>query len=414
MRAWILRYGTDGDGSRFQWETAPGHISAASWVDGAGDVADTCEVTLEAVDGAGVAKLLSSRLSLLLVPPAHDGVDDLLCYGPYDVEPASVDGEARMWRLSGRIGSHFEATIADRDDEDEFYSTLETAITETLTTSEPWQGWATGAGAPSADESEDYEVDSSLIMQLAASQMVNAQDLSGVRQIMAQWGMTAIPYVSAITATGFSHRVRVDPLHRPETTGFTVPSGWAVRLGTLELPASFGALDAASTLDLSNDHLDAHPSVAWADGLNRVGDYRIRQVSAIQKQFGHNTIDNVILQAGTLRPPVYLDPDNGPALMKVREEIERWKLQNQAAVMTATRRFATPYASAAHAFITPSQLLTVGLHHLPPGVTELVWQVRQVNHAWDGEEGYRQTIKASLWQGPFWRTSGSAVRAISL
>ena len=414
MRAWILRYGTDGDGSRFQWEAAPGHISAASWVDGAGDVADTCEVTLEAVDGAGVAKLISSRLSLLLAPPADDGVDALLCYGPYDVEPVSVDGEAMTWRLSGRVGSHFEATIADRDDEDEFYSALETAITTTLVASEPWKGWATGAGAPSADDADDYKVGADFISDQAAAQMVNAEDLAGVRQILAQWGITAIPYVSNISLTGFSHRVRVEPLHRPATTGFTVPSGWTVHLGTLEQPASFGALDAAITLDLSDDYLDAHPSVAWADGLNRIGDYRIRQVSAIQKQFGHNIIDNVILQAGTLRPPVYLPSDTGAALQKVREEIQRWKLQNEAAMMTATRRFARPYTDAAHAFVTPSQLVIVGLHHLPLGVTERLWQVRQVNHAWDGEEGYRQTIKASLWQGPFWRTSGSAVRAISL
>ena len=98
MRAWILRHGADTDGSLFHWEPIPGHVASASWVDGTADVADTCQLTLEGVDGAGVDKLLSTRLSLLLAPPADDGVADLLAFGPYDVEPGV--GEQRATDLA--------------------------------------------------------------------------------------------------------------------------------------------------------------------------------------------------------------------------------------------------------------------------------------------------------------------------
>ena len=415
MQAWILRYGADTDGAAFAWEPIPGHLSAAQWVDGTGDVGDTCNVTLEGVDGAGVAKLLASRLSILLAPPADDGVDDLLCYGPYDVEPASVDGEARTWRLSGKIGSHFEATLADRDDEDEFYAALDTAINTTYAASQPWAGWATGAGAPSADDAEDYQVSAEFIHGQVVAQMVNAENLAGARQILAEWGLTATPYVESLTATGFDHRTRIEPIYQPREDGFTIPQPWTVRLGSLGAPASF-ALHPIwyNHLNLISDHLDAHPSVQWPDGANRDGDYRRRQISGIHRLFGENLSDNILITAGLLRPPVYLAPDNGPGLLKQREEVERWKLQNEAAMMTMTRRFASPYTDVARAFVTPLQLLTLGLHHLPLGVTEQVWLARQVNHAWDAEQGYRQTIKASLWQGAFWRTSGSAVKALTL
>ena len=416
MRAWILRYGDDADaGASLPWEPLPGHVSRAEWVDGAGDVADTCQVTVHGVEEPGdVAKLRSSRLSLLLAPPADDGVDALLCYGPYDVASASVTGEARVWQIAGRIGSHFEATLADRNDEDEFYAALDTAINATYAGKEPWQGWASGAGAPAGADAVDYQVTAEFIYDKVVAQMVNAQNLAGCRQILAEWGFTAVPYVASLSPTGYEHRPRIEPLYRPSVLGYDVPGGWTASVGSLGAPTSFAAVAATSVIDLSGDYLDAHPDVVFPDGSNRPGDYRNRQIAAIHRLFGENLSDNVLLTAGLRRPPVYLPPNTGPRLLKQLEEVERWKLQNEAAMLTGTRRFASPYTDVARAFVTPSQLITVGLHHLPPGVTEQVWQVRQVDHAWDGEEGYRQTIKASLWQGAFWRTSGSAVKALTL
>ena len=415
MRAWILRHGADTDGSLFHWEPAPGHLVWASWVDGTGDVGDTCEVALQGVDAAGVDKLLSSRLSLLLAPPADDAVEDLLCYGPYDCDPVEVSGEAAQWRVTGRIGSHFEATVADRTDEAEFYAALEKAITDTLAASEPWKGWASGAGAPAGADAAEYSVaNAEFIWGQIRAELVNAVDLAAVRQILAQWGLTAVPAVDSITPTGFRHRVRVEPLHRPDTARFDIAAGTIVRLTSLGAPAGFSTAAAASTINLAEDHLDAHPAVSWGDGVNRVDDFRTRQILAIRRLFGESIMDNIILSAGTLRPPVYLEADNGPALIKVREELERWRLQNSAAMLTAIRRFSTPYSDVAKAFVTPYQLAIVGAHHLPPGDHGRVWQVTQVNHAWSAEAGYAQEVRATLWQGGFTRTSGSDVRAISI
>ena len=138
------------------------------------------------------------------------------------------------------------------------------------------------------------------------------------------------------------------------------------------------------------------------------------EIIGIRRLFGANVKDNIILSAGTLRPPVYLEADTGPNLLKQREEMQRWMLQNECAIMTAVRRFATPYTDPALAFITPYQLLILGAHHRPPGSTGPLWQVRQVNHAWDDVGGYLQTIRASLWQGDFFRTSGAGVTAESI
>ena len=208
--------------------------------------------------------------------------------------------------------------------------------------------------------------------------------------------------------------MRIEPLWRPSTAGFVVAPGLTVRLTTLGAPASFAAAAAAGTIDLSKEHLDANPIFEWGDGMNRPGNYSIRQIAGIRRLFGANISDNTILQAGTLRPPMYLEADNGPGLLKVREEVERWRLQNESAMVTAVRRIPEPYADVASAFVTPLQLATLGAHHRPAGSIGAVWQVRQVNHAWDDRQGYRQTIKASLWQGSVERTSGSAVRAISI
>ena len=116
---------------------------------------------------------------------------------------------------------------------------------------------------------------------------------------------------------------------------------------------------------LAQDYLDAHPAIEWPDGLNRPGAYRIRQIAGIRRLFGDSVDDNTILSAGTLRPPVYMEADNSPGLLKQREEVERWKLQNESAVMTMVRRTAAPYTDVAHAFVTPLQLLTLARHHRP-------------------------------------------------
>ena len=361
MRAWILPSVPGADGNPSPWQVIPGQLSAAEWVDGTGDVADTCTVTVYGVDeGPDVDLLLSGSLSLLVAPPADPAVPDLLCYGPYDVEPASVTGEARTWRLTGRIGSHFEATVSDRQDEAQLYADLEAAITKALTATEPWRGWAAGAGAPAGAAADDYIVNPTFIWDQIQAQMVNARDLAGIRQILAQWGLTAVPYAASITPTGFSHRVRVEPLHRPSTVGFTVAAGTTARLTNLGTPTGFRSAAAASTLDVSEDLLDAHPDIEWPDGLNRPGEYRIRQIAGIRRLFGGSVSDNIILAAGTLRPPVYMEADNGPGLLKQREEVERWRLQNESAVMTMVRRQEAPYTDPAQAFITPLQLLILG------------------------------------------------------
>ena len=203
----------------------------------------------------------------------------------------------------------------------------------------------------------------------------------------------------------------MEPLYRPSLLGFAVDAGSTVRLTAMGVPTGFRSLAAASTIDLAQDYLDAHPAIEWPDGLNRPGAYRIRQLAGIRRLFGDSVDDNTILSAGTLRPPVYMEADNSPGLLKQREEVERWKLQNESAVMTMVWRTAAPYTDVAHAFVTPLQLLTLARHHRPPGSAGPVWQV---NHAWDDVGGYRQTIRASLWQGDFFRTTGADVTAGSL
>ena len=414
MRAWILPAGQDADLGQAGWQAVPGHVAGASWVDGAGDVADTCSLQLAGVPRGDVDLLLTPRASLLLAPPADASISDLLVYGPYDLEPAEVNGEARQWTLSGRIGSHFEATLADRQDEDELYADLRTAVTATLTAHQPWAGWISGAGAPSGADVADYTLSADFIMSQIDSQLVNARGLAGCRQILAQWALTAVSYPTDLTLTGYKHRIRVDPLHRPSAAGTWAADGITMAINSSGSPTGFGTLTPAATVDLAVNTVEAHPTVSWTDALNRAGAYRTRQIAGIDSAFGSQIADNLLLSAGTSIPPVYLDDSTGPGLLKQREEVERWRLQNDAAIITLVRRMWPPYTDAKVAYVTPLQLVQVSADNLPSDDVGTFWQVRQVNHEWDGEEGYRQTIKASLWQGPFYRTSGSQVRAIDL
>ncbi len=331
------------------------HLTGAEWTDGVGDVADTCAITyLGSPTSPG-------RGPITLSPPTSDTQ-----YGPYQVEVHTVSGEERTQRVTGRIGHDFEAEIADRDDEAAIYDGILAEVVR-YAALRPWSQWL----EPPA--SAEYMRDR------VAAELVRGSTLASVRQILARWGLTAVP-TATLRGSVVQDGVAVQPLWpAPGHRGALTPSG---RLVT-------------APLDLTSAIIEAHPSIETPDSANLIGDYRRRRIVGMHRLLGSTVDDPVLVRSGSQRPAVYLSPSGDLIAMVLEAHIARWRLQNSAQRLTATI-----WRHSDMAGIVPQRRVILSAAQTrvesPPTAT---WLVEQVRHQWDPERGYRVELTATRWQG---------------
>lgn len=393
------------------WSPAPGHVAGASWVDGRENVMDTCQVTL--AGAAPQAGGLKDYQAMLLVPPGPGGEWNA-CYGPYDITPYKFTGEDRALTLNGAIGDHFSATIADRDDESGIWQSIGDQVDDHISNGREPLAWWTSAGNP-------YRIGAQTIKNLITGSLYSAQDLAGVRQALEAWGLTAVAGFTHLGESRFRPAAQVLSLYPQQLFYSRLPfiEGVAVREASFResvggddgpLPRRFRQVTYSQLHDdwsggFPWHAIKAHPDYEVPDKLNEPGDYRQRQILVLNRIFSDSAADTSLLTAGTERPPVYLPQANGGPYAKQAEELERWKLQNNAATLRLERTVTPDYNTAGAAYPQVGRILTLPASALPDGHQENAgmrrWLVRRVNHRWDPSSGYVQTLDLSLWQGLF-------------
>ena len=130
------------------------------------------------------------------------------------------------------------------------------------------------------------------------------------------------------------------------------------------------------------------------DSANAPGDYAERKIIGSHRQFSLEVADPVLLEVGTVEPPVYLDPAGDLIRLRLDAAIARWRLQNSARSLRAViidgddRWHTVPYARLR---------LGSGVTPAPAWVGD--WLVSSVRHRWSAERGYEIHASATLWQG---------------
>ncbi len=330
------------------------HLASAEWTDGVGDVADTCAITYLG------APTTPGRGPIVLSPPTS-GVQ----YGAYDVETHTVSGEERTHRVSGRVGHDFEAELADREDEGAIYSGILAAV-ERFAGLAPWSTWLEAPATP------EYMRDR------VAAELIRASTLGSVRQVLARWGLTAVPTARLSGTTTVTHGVAVQPIYPAQGhRGALHPSGGLV----------------TTPLDLSTAVVEAYPTIETPDSANGLGDYRRRRIVGMHRLLGTSVDDPVLLSSGSRRPTVYLSPSGDLVAMALEAHIERWRQQNSAQRMTATIWRADDLAG-----IVPQRRVRLTAEQIDLD-RDSTWLVEQVRHRWDPERGYRLEMTATRWQG---------------
>jgi len=318
------------------------HLARMEWVDGLGDVADSCS-----------AEWLGDPLPTVEAPP--DGHVTLSVdgeqLGPYDVLSAGISGEEMRRRLSGAVAHHFEAEVADRDDESSIYGAIIDAVASYAART-PWTDWIATR-------------QSALFMrQSVAAELFRADSLAATRQILAKWGLTVIPTMSG-SGTSISYGVEVRPLF-PLLRGIDIP------------------LDAA--------YLSAAREIEMADGANAPGRFRDRRIVGMHRRLGVIEDDPILVESGATKPALYLAPTGNLLSMELAVHVERWRLQNSS---MSCRIVYYRYDPA----IVPQRIIT-----LPADYTgdeaDTAWHIESIHHRWDADQGYRAEIAAALWQGP--------------
>ena len=394
MRGW-MRAGTG------PYERLPGVITSASWVDAYGDQVDSCTVTLDGVENW--ASLLRQQLRLYLSPVGPVGAV-LPLYGPYEVDPRTISQEHQETALGGTVGSHFAATIADREDEGELFDQITSGIRRYFGGLNPYRDWLA---------SSEAGITVGTIISLVEAELFNARHLAAVRQVLARWGLTVIPapvldggiydFLPVVRAKHAAY-----PAVQPGGAPFTLeapPGPWQCAVAD-GLPVNIRPLlmPPAPSLAIRApwEAIEALPRVTFPDGLNLPGMFRTRRIEGTQVFFNRDDNDVTLYRSGTLRPSVYLEPNIDVPRLALETHSVRWDLQNSAASLTLVRHLNADWDTLNRVPLVPQQLLEVPNDHLPTGVFgggTSQWLIRSVNHNWNDSDGYYQVVQATLWQG---------------
>jgi len=323
------------------------HLSRAEWTDGLGDVADSCSVEWYGEPRATPSSPLSRYL--LLSP---DG--GATRYGPYDVLAVGRSGEERRQRASGRLGHHFEAEIADRSDEGDLYAAIVSGV-GAYAARAPWISWISGMPGR-----RDY------MEQRVGAELFRAQTLGATRQILAKWGLTIIP-TAALSGERVVHGIELAPLYPLRTR---------------------------AVIELETYGVGAYPALDYPDGANPPGRFRTRRIVGMHRRLGVIVDDPILISSGSATPTTYLDPSGDLITIELGMHVERWRQQNSS--LRATITLWGPRRIMAQ--MRPQQVITVPAEAMGLD-SDTTWAVESVRHRWDADQGYRQEVAATYWQG---------------
>lgn len=311
-----------------------------------------------------------------------DGVN---LYGPYIVDEVDVIEEHRAARITARLDLHIDFLLVDVIGE-RLYGEFRQVVGR-LIDRPPFAVWRSGAlpdgttrgvtNTPGGTAGKINGFDFADI--LFSGQTLKAKGLAEVRSALEQWGLTVVPYVNE----DLEYSLRYYPLYPTDVFGYRFNGQTPGLAGD---PADSIERRDRQTAAVEITEWDAIPAIKTPDSQNRIGNYETRLIKTEFRPWSN--VGNVIFfEQGSTGAAHYLKQSNAADILVINSDIERWKMQNSAVVFEGIRR----------PFQDEDQYLAPRMRFLYRGSE---WLVTSVAHAWtDAGNTYRQTVKASLWQG---------------
>lgn len=322
-----------------------GVLKSAEW----GDLSCTVELMVSTIHTEITAVFLSP--------------DDLTLYGPFVIESVGVTGEERMVTLDGRTDLALDYLMTDTPLENTIYRGFRLWLSRLLSVA-PYTRWYDALGG----SRETFE-------NLLQEDIFRARGLSQLRSGLEKWGITCRPYVNS--ALGYN--VVPLPLYPVDTLFFRGNELFpGLEIGG-ESPLQIVAKAVGNTT-IPDNRFDATPEIDVGPVYNRPGEYANRMIKGTELIWGRE--DPVTFSQGLVEPPVYLRQFKTGPIALVEADILRWHLQHNSSVLRGTVRDGA-YRIVRQRFDYQGN----------------TWMLTKVDHSWDDEEGYKQDIEATLWQG---------------
>ena len=344
-------------------------------------------------------------------------------YGPYDLVTAEYD-TPRGTTYKLELGHHYGQLIADGSTN---VVDQVVAQVEGFQQFEPFLGWGRVRDDDQAYEAaygSAGETGLSYVGSRVLAELPNATSLDDVATATAVWGF-ALYILVEWRGGGYAERLAVWPRH-PLVLGSSYavrPRVGRVTSWTRGAPASFATPNQglAHLLVPSSGSWRQRPTVSVPEVLNSPAHFpasadsaawNTRRIIAGRRSLSGLSGFEIFHTGGPVPPPAFWMEAASPnaRLAKGVEEIQRWDLQNGAAVLQGIR-YPDLSADLRDVALAPHQLLRVPAADLPPewSPAHRDFVLRTLRHEWDPRGGYRQNIEATLWQGPFGRLRATQV-----
>lgn len=274
-----------------------------------------------------------------------------ITYGPYDIVSVSERGEAGVWTVQMIENYYWEQRVAALPVEEEtgIQRIFENALRAAAAGEQPFAGWDEG--------------DVDLILSFMTGELDGATEWDALVGAAEKWGLTA--YTER--EPGVAPVVTVIP--RYPTDG-----------------GSTGARVAVPWMEYDQDSRQR----TLRDRANPVGGWEDRKIISSSRTF-IDAQDIVTIEVGTREPALFLDLEED-GLAKIREELARWKEQNECESL----RLTFP--------LRPDQHMGQVRSHNIVTIEDIEgeWRVVSVEGA---QEGTRRsaTLQLYRWQGYFER-----------
>ena len=322
---------------------------------------------------------VESFTHLFIVP------DNVSVYGPYIIESLPVKEEARFTTFNCRKDLALDFIVFDADN-DAFFEDTDQQIIDILKI-KPYIDYINGDRSTHTEGRDFYEQ--------IRGEVIRSTSLSQVNGALEEWGMKAMPYITA----GLKYSLRVIPLYPIETRPFTVDERFPglMTTGLNETDKELSNIitrvpQAADPKEL--EYWAALPSLTPDSLYNLPGNYITRRVKTTLRLWSDVAEDQILYNQGNPmdpRPIIYIDAKREVLYATIAADLERWKLQNTSINFEGTRT------------VPPGEDGYLALRQRFSYQAK-TYMINEINHTWSDTEAYKQRISATLWQGfgPFY------------
>ena len=397
-------------------EISPRQMGTIKWTD---TISNEPTATIQLLPNS---KTLPANIpEQLLIVPSQREILQVPVYGPYESRTPRWTGET--WELEGAIGIDF----AERFATNESRALLANLVAEikgySTSMCEPFQQWTEESvesdGPLVAKLGTKNQSGADALTSIIGSTLYNVGNLSELDGLLNSFGLLAYVLIEwPPSGVAWFDRLALWPLHPIQTDDgryyvqprLGVIDAWTEEhLPFIFISPNFTMPNTVSLANVDLSTIEYHPAINISHLLNaphgsKWPSWRTRKINVATRLLGIEQ-DVVYFFTGSREPALFRSPQptNAAGLVKIDEELQRWNLQNNAATLTLKRLVNDEWDMLTNQFFVPHQILTMPTEIFPEGWpdNDRDFVVREVMHEFTPEQGYSQTISATLWQGPF-------------